>query len=682
MKFILVCFLTVLPLAFVPAETVWLDTLDLSVARQGWGSPQKNRSVDGQALSIGGKTFDRGFGTHADSMLIISIDGEARKFTASVGVDDQVDRNPKASVEFRVLGDGRELWKSGVMRAGNPAKPCVIDLSVVKKLELRVGDAGDGNQFDHANWADAKFEVASGTKLATLDPMAAPQFAPYILTPPAPRMPRINGPNIYGARPGSPFLYTIPATGERPMTFAADGLPEGLRLDGKSGRITGSLAKKAEHNVTLRATNSLGSAEKKFRIVCGDRIALTPPMGWNSWNCFAHEVSAERVRTAADAFVKAGLINHGWNYINIDDFWQNHRDSKDPSLRGRFRDSHGFIVPNERFPDMKGLVDYVHGLGLKIGIYSSPGPWTCGGCAGSFGYEEQDAESYAKWGFDYLKYDWCSYKPEMEKLRGNSAKYPDEVPSWGGYMPPDTIAAELEKPYAIMHRELARQPRDIVYSLCQYGMGDVWKWGYFVGGDCWRTTPDITDTWESMSEIGFHQDMAAPFAKPGNWNDPDMLIVGHVGWGNPHPTRLKPDEQYTHISLWCLLAAPLLIGCDLEHLDDFTLSLLTNDEVLAVDQDALGKQATCVINDGDLRVYAKELEDGSRAVGFFNVGLTPLEIQFDGFAKAGVSGRQTVRDLWRQRDLTTLDTAIDKLPLTIPAHGVVLCRFAAPDSEI
>jgi alpha-galactosidase len=179
-----------------------------------------------------------------------------------------------------------------------------------------------------------------------------------------------------------------------------------------------------------------------------------------------------------------------------------------------------------------------------------------------------------------------------------------------------------------------------------------------------------------MSNIGFdQQNQAAPFAKPGNWNDPDMLVVGHVGWGNPHPTRLTPDEQYTHISLWCLLAAPLLIGCDMTKFDDFTLGLLSNDEVLAVDQDPLGKQATCVINDGDLRVYARALEDGSRAVGFFNRGVKPMELSFKDFAKLGLAGRQVPRDLWRQKDLATVDTATDSLPLTIPAHGVVLCKF-------
>jgi alpha-galactosidase len=677
MKSLLTLLAASLALATATADTVWLDELKLSNATQGWGEPQRNKSVEGKPLTIGGQKFEHGLGTHAEGLLRIKLDGHAKSFSASVGVDDEVIGHGPGSVEFFVIGDGQELWRSGVIRAGDAAKVCTVDLSGVKLLTLKAGDGGNGMDYDHADWADAKFEMISGKPATVSLEEPLPVVAPYILTPAAPATPRINGANVFGVRPGSPLQFTIPATGERPMTFAAKNLPRGLKLDAKTGQIAGTLKNKGEYIVTLRAKNSLGTAEKKFRIVCGDRIALTPPMGWNSWNCFAGAVSADRVKAAADAMVKSGLINHGWTYINIDDFWQNHRDSQDPTLRGPFRDTNGFIVPNVRFPDMKGLADYVHGLGLKIGLYSSPGPWTCGGCAGSFDHEQQDAETYAKWGFDYLKYDWCSYKPEMEATRGDAAKHITNVNSWGGFMPANTAQAQLIKPYEVMHQALAAQKRDIVFSLCQYGMGDVWKWGDAVGGQCWRTTGDITDTWKSMSGIGFKQDQAAPYAKPGNWNDPDMLIVGEVGWGHLHPTRLTPDEQYTHISLWCLLAAPLLIGCDMDKLDDFTLNLLSNDEVLAVDQDALGKQAACVIKDGDLRIYAKELEDGSRAVGFFNLGRQPAETAFKDFSELGLAGKQTARDLWRQKDVATVDTAKDSLPLTIPAHGVVLYKFTA-----
>lgn len=237
-------------------------------------------------------------------------------------------------------------------------------------------------------------------------------------------------------------------------------------------------------------------------------------------------------------------------------------------------------------------------------------------------------------------------------------------------------------PFKVMGGFLRDQPRDIVFSLCQYGNHDVWKWGASVHGSCWRTTGDVNDSWRSIKGIGFYQDKAAPFAKPGNWTDPDMLIVGWIGWGRPHPTSLSPDEQYTHISLWCLLAAPLLIGSDMARLDEFTLSLLTNDEVLAVDQDELGKQATCVhkIDEirgmvADLRVYEKELVDGGHAVGFFNLGTEAVKLEFNDFTKLQMNGKKTVRDLWRQQNVATVNTAKDSLPLAIPAHGVLLYKF-------
>jgi alpha-galactosidase len=640
------CFALLLFATEISAATVWLDDLGVGATAQAWGEPGKNKSVDGHNLTIGGQKFERGLGTHADSILYVILNNAAQSFSASVGVDGEIS-SPAASIEFSVFGDGKTLWQSGVMKAGDPAKHFTVNLAGVKILLLKVGDAGDGISYDHADWADAKFET---TPDANLVAMSAPPEPAIILTPAAPRTPRINGAEVFGVRPGSPFLFTIPATGDRPMTFAVDNLPEGLKLDADTGIISGRLDKKGEYVVTLRAKNALGKAKRKFRIIVGDKIALTPPMGWNSWNCFAHAVSAENVKAAADAMVKSGLINHGWTYINIDDFWQNHRDSKDPTLHGPFRDAQGNVVPNARFPDVKGLADSIHNLGLKAGLYSSPGPWTCGGCTGSWQHERQDAAQYAAWGFDYLKYDLCSYH--------------DVVPACESSLP------AAQKPYREMSEFLKQQPRDIVFSLCQYGQLDVWKWGASVGGNSWRTTGDIVDTWSSLSGIGFRQDAAAPFAEPGHWNDPDMLIVGKVGWGNLHPTRLTPNEQYTHISLWCLLSAPLLIGCDMTQLDPFTLNLLENDEVLAVNQDASGKQAVVVAKDSDTRVYAKDMADGSKAIGLFNLGETETVVRIN-WSDLGLKGKLRVRDLWRQKDLGKFKSAFSS---TVPRHGVVLIR--------
>ena len=464
---------------------------------------------------------------------------------------------------------------------------------------------------------------------------------PYILTPAPGAAPRINNATVFGVRPGSPFHFKIAATGEKPLRYAAPGLPKGLTLDPVTGIISGNLAKAGEYTLELVVKNKKGRARKNFTIKCGNLLALTPPMGWNSWNCWGLSVSTEKVKASAQALIDKGLIDHGWSYMNIDDGWE-----------APERNSKGEIVTNAKFPDMKALGDWLHSKGLKFGIYSSPGPLTCGGYLGSYQHEQQDAEMYNQWGIDYLKYDWCSYG----QIHGGK----------------DTSTASYIKPYSVMQKHLRDQPRDIVYSLCQYGMKDVWKWGPEVDGNCWRTTGDIEDTWESMYTIAFNQVAMQPYAKPGRWNDPDMLIVGNVGWGeNLHPTKLSPDEQYTHISLWCLLASPLLIGCDIASMDNFTLNLLSNDEVNAVNQDAAGKQAIRVIKKDNYQVWVKELEDGSRAIGIFNVGEKNESIRVD-WSELGLDGKYDIRDLWRQTDLGHGTSYTSR----IPPHGVSLIKIS------
>ena len=613
------------------AETFGLESLDLQTVEQGWGEPQANKSVDNHPLFIDGKRFEHGFGTHANSTLRINLAGKAQQFTATVGVDDEVGQ--RGSVVFKVIGDGKTLWESGVLRGGDPAKTAAVDLQGIRTLILQVTDAGDDINYDHADWAEAKIVMSEG-KPAVVAPV---REAAYVLTPAVSPKARINGPKVFGVRPNSPFFFTIPATGERPMTFTADKLPDGLVLDPQTGQITGVLRQRGTYQVVLHARNARGNAKRPMKIACGDAIALTPPMGWNSWNCFGCDVNEANVRAAADAMVASGLINHGWTYINIDDCWEQGRDSD------------GNILSNQKFPDMRALTDYVHSKGLKIGLYSSPGPRTCAGREGSYKREEQDARRYAEWGFDYLKYDWCSY---------------------GGIVP-NPSREQMMEPYKIMRTALSRAPRDIVFSLCQYGMGNVWEWGAQVGGNCWRTTGDITDTWSSMSGLGFGQAGHEKFARPGHWNDPDMLVVGYVGWSSRvRPTRLSPNEQYTHISLWCLLCSPLLIGCDMTKLDDFTLNLLTNDEVLDVSQDPLGRQAALIAKQDNREVWAKDLEDGSKAVGLFNRGEEEIIVTVK-WSDLGLTGKFKVRDLWRQKDLGRF---AGQFQTSVLRHGVVLLK--------
>ena len=625
-------------------DTVWVSSLDINKASLGWGKPGADVSCMGNPIILNGITYKKGFGTHASSMLYVNLAGGSVRFHGIVGINDE-EKASTGSAVFKIYGDNKLLWQSGILVSGGAAEKVDISLAGIDTLILCTETTADGPNFDHTDWADSYFLVKS-TKPAAID---RPMEAAIILTPKSGATPRINGPKIYGVRPGHDFLFRISVTGERPMSFAAKDLPTGLTLDAKTGIINGKVQKTGTFDVVLTATNKKGSVNRKFRIVCGDQIALTPPLGWNSWNCFATAVDQEKVKAAADAMVNSGLADHGWSYINIDDCWMVKPESDDPILGGEVRDAQGNMNTNKKFPDMKGLADYVHELGLKIGTYSGPGPKTCAGYTACYQFEEKDARRFAEWGFDYLKYDWCDY----ERI----AK--------------DHSLPELKKPYIVMREALNKANRDIVYSLCQYGMGDVWEWGAEVGGNCWRTTGDITDDWTSMETIGFGQAGHEKYAGPGHWNDPDMLVVGKVGWGPQlHPTRLSPNEQYTHISLWALLASPLLIGCDMTQLDEFTYSLLTNDEVLDINQDVLGKQASRIAQNGSLEIWVKDLEDGSKAVGMFNRGMFAASHSVS-WKELGIKGNYIVRDVWSQKNIMTTN---EKFTSNIPAHGVKLIK--------
>ncbi|MGB7281672.1 MAG: glycoside hydrolase family 27 protein [Candidatus Acidiferrum sp.] len=364
-------------------------------------------------------------------------------------------------------------------------------------------------------------------------------------------------------------------------------------------------------------------------------VAAAPPMGWNSWNHFAGKIDDAIVRAQADAMVSSGMRGAGYVYINIDDTWQGERDAQ------------GIIHPNTKFPDMKALADYVHGKGLKLGIYSSPGPKTCAGYEGSYGHEEQDAQTYAGWGIDYLKYDLCSFGKIM-KAAGS----------------PEAAHKLMLDAYTKMHQALLKTGRPIVFSLCQYGADAVWRWGASVGGNSWRTTGDISDKYSRMTEIGFEQAGLARFAGPGHWNDPDMLEVGNGG--------MNLDEYRTHIGLWALLAAPLLAGNDLTTMKPETIAILTNREVIAIDQDHLGKQADRVYAEGTEEIWARPLADGSKAVGIFNRFDWPQAIEIS-FRQLGYKGSVEARDIWAAKDLGTLPNHFHTL---VPGHGMVLLRVS------
>jgi alpha-galactosidase len=498
----------------------------------------------------------------------------------------------------------------------------------------------------------------------------AADYESYILTPQPSPKPRINGAKVFGVRPGNQILFTIPVTGKRPMTITAKNLPAGIKLDELTGRFSGSINTPGTYKMIINAKNELGTTEREFRIIVGEKLALTPPMGWNSWNGWGDFVTEENVRASAEAMVKTGLIDHGWTNINIDIGWEGVRGGKLNAIQ-----------PSNKFPDMRGLCDYVHSLGLRIGIYSTP--WiktyfgytggssdnkdgysepvkiekssTVGHYVGKYKFDKNDVQQFEEWGIDYLKYDWTTDIDKRDSI--------DHI--------------------RIMSEILRKSKRDIVFSLCNpLSIDDAPKKLPYV--HLYRTTTDIRDVWDNsmlkkdmwalgISDIwDLHREWRE-FTKPGCWADPDMLVVGWVGFGETelHSTLLTPYEQYTHISLWCLWSAPLLIGSPIEKLDKFTLSLLSNDEVIEIDQDPLGRQAYLAKKDGDGEVWVKSMEDGSKAVGLFNRSLKGMTVSAN-WLPLGIYGKQRVRDVWRQKDLGSFEKSFSA---EVPPHGVVLVRM-------
>ncbi|MDE6703782.1 MAG: NPCBM/NEW2 domain-containing protein [Muribaculaceae bacterium] len=635
-------------------RTIRLDEIDShGYYVQDWGRPVVNRSVVGTPLSVGGTKYEHGIGGHAISRMLFDLGGKAIKVEGLAGPDDT---NLFATkLEFKIIGDGKELWQSGVMSRGDAAKEFDVDLRGIDKVLLLIDMCDDEFMYDHGDWIDVRFTTVDDGEVKAIPvmPKAISKEA-CILTPEAQDAPLINNPKVYGATPGADFLWSVMASGQQPMTYSAEGLPEGLVIDETTGIITGAVKEKGDYKVRLTAKNDAGADETDVTIKIGDTISLTPIMGWSSWNCCRFNASDSILRRTTDIMYEK-LHPYGWTFVSVDDGWAAKQRSAD-----------GTLQPNGNWKDMKALSDYMHSKGMKFGIYSSPGPTTCGDYPASYGHEYTDAKTWADWGVDYLKYDYCSHT-QVEK---------------------DSSEGSIRAPYDLMRAALDSAGRDIVYCV-GYGAPRVWVWGAEAGGNLWRTTRDITDEWNVVQAIGNCQDVCAPATAPGRFNDPDMMVVGHVGggWGTPkHPTMLTPDEQYSHVSLWAILSAPLLLGCDMELLDDFTLSLLTNREVIAVNQDELCSPAVkLTVENG--QIWYKPLADGSVAVGCFNFDpYFVLWDQTDGEAMQlrdykftvnpadfGVDGAVTVRDIWRNEDLASdVSTPFD---VTVPYHGVKLLKL-------
>ncbi len=637
---------------------IWLDDLAISTFSDGIPSVNVKTNGGGEPMQLGSVNYQRGLGIHSTGVLFFLMDGNAIDFSAMVGADDKA--NKAMITKFYVIGDKKILFESGEMKAGDMPKKVSVSLKGIKRLGLLVTNNEEVTR-NYSDWAEAKFTMLGNT---------TPQNIPnsdekYILTPISAKTPHINSPKVFGAKPGNPFLFTVVASGEMPIQFSVENLPKGLSIDNKTGIITGKIADRGIYHTKMKAKNKYGENTKELLIKIGDTISLTPPIGWNGWNSWARDIDKEKVIASANAMVKMGLSNHGWTYINIDDAWQGYRDNKNHALQ-----------PNDKFPAFKEMIDEIHAKGLKLGVYSTPWISSYAGYAGGssnfengeypdsiknnkrafrnigkYRFEKEDAQQMAEWGVDYLKYDW--------RIDLNSA---------------ERMSAALKK-----------SGRDIIYSLSNSAPFALVKdWARI--SEAWRTGPDIRDSWLSLYVSAFTLDKWAPYGGPGHWNDPDMMILGNVTTGSKlHPTRLTADEQYSHVSLFSLLAAPLLIGCPIEQLDAFTLNLLINDEVIDIDQDPSGKSARLVSEENDVQVWLKPLEDGSYAIGMFNINgyqKTPQSYfrwgdekeklyELD-LSKLGLKGKYKIRDVWKQKDLGQFSSLFKT---QIRHHGVVLIRL-------
>jgi hypothetical protein len=670
-------------------QTTWLSSLDITKASQGWGKPQVDKAVGGAPMTLAGQAFAHGFGTHAPSLLFVKLDGSVSRFQATAGLDDEVGAG-RGTAEFLILGDGNKvLWRSGIKHSGQAPSPVDINLTGMRQMILRVTTAGGIYDFDHADWADAKFTYSGAAPETVAIPVSA---APEVIYESAgPEALKIQPPYSFGVHVDTPVIWTPAVLGARPLKFKAPGIPKGLAIDASTGTITGKLTAAGDYPVHLTATNGSGSVSQTLHIVAGDTLAITPPMGWNSYDAFGDNVVESEV-VANAKYVHDKMLPYGWDTVVVDYRWYD-PGAHDNNANGRAGaaltlDAYGRLLPSpNRFPSgangigFKALADQIHAMGLKFGIHIMRGiprnavtqnlpidgsqfhaadaantADTCGWCQDMYGvhgatpagqaYYDSIFRLYASWGVDYIKMD-------------------------------DTSAPYHTDEIEAVHNAIEKCGRSIIYSLSPGETPIEDAKHVETHANMWRVSGDYWDSWSALRHSFDLDTTWHDFRGPGHWPDSDMLPVGHLSIKNrsvdaDRQTRFTKPEQVTMLSLWCLQPAPLMVGANLPDNDQWTLSLLTNPEVLAVDQDPSTISGAVVKHDDNgTEVWARTLADGSLAVGLFN------QDEFDEQATANwadlkISGPQTVRDLWQRK---TLGVFNDKYTVTIPSHGAVMLRL-------
>jgi alpha-galactosidase len=678
----LACLLTFAAPA-VAEETFRLSLLDLTLAKQGYGKPQADRSVDGHPLTLRGETFEHGFGTHSPGLLLVSLHGKARRFLATVGIDDEAGAG-RGSAEFQILADGvKLLWRSGIMHRGDAPKAVDLDVTGVQLLALRVTDGGDGFEYDHADWADARF-IADVAPAAT----AIPAAGDVSIAPPASEpAPVIRPPFAVGVRPRTPLLWTVPATGDRPLSFTARHLPPGLKIDVHTGTLSGIVERAGDYTVEIGVKNRAGQSRRAIHVVVGDRLALTPPMGWNSYDFYGDRVTEEE--TLANArYLAQHMQPVGWDTVVVDYRWYDpdtahHPDNGSPGQLLAM-DGFGRLLPaDSRFPSaangagFKPLADRIHAMGLRFGIHIMRGiPRN----AVEANLPVQGSQFHAADAANTQ--DLCPWCPDMYGVRGDTAAgraYYDSLfrlyAEWGvDYVKMDDTSSPYHaREIEAVHDAIAKCGRSIVYSLSP-GETPVENGSHVaVHANLWRVSGDFWDNWNSLDHEFALAQRWQPFVAAGSWPDADMLPVGHLSQGGrpvgpDRKSNLTHAEQVTLLSLWALLPSPLMVGANLPDNDAWTLSLLTNPEVLAINQDASGAAAVRCSAESDGEIWAKRLADGTVAVGLFNKFDLPQQVAA-AWSALRITGRWKARDCWQRKDLGPQE---DRVAMVVPGHGAVL----------
>ena len=607
------------------AEIIPLSSLDVAKAPCGWGKNMKNKSVGNKPLTIGGKVYASGVGTHAPSEMIIKLNGSVTRFCTHIGIDDEVDADASnrntGTARYRVYLKGEDgnkmLQKEGVIRYDDKKADYVdVDCNGWKYLILEILADEGGNDSDHADWANAYFEYheQNSTRPAIV---ATEMFQSKLACA-----------NVLFSQPGVRFMHKIRTVNPKAKAHPVN-LPEGLIWNAKRNLIEGVIKKEGKYTYDIAIEMDGETKTEPISLTVSSKLQQPVPlMGWLSWNVVEGEISEEVVKKTADAFISQGLLKAGYNYLCIDDLW--HADKREANT--------GKPLPDPRkFPNgMKVCADYAHSKGLKFGIYSDAAEHTCAGRFGSYRYETIDANQYAEWGVDLLKYDYCG-------------------------APSDAVSAE--KRYKAMGDALKASGRDILFYMCEWGAREPWKWGANTGATCWRCTYDTRDSWDSKSgAMGVIQTIAGmkdlwAYSGPNRFNDADMMCVGIHGKGKSSNAWIKKggmtqDEYRSQFALWCMWSSPLTLSFDLcQPISKEDLEIITNKELIALDQDRMGQQAELIEQKDSMLVLAKDLENGDVAISVTNTSAKAVDYTFD-FSKIPALDSNTtyrVRDLWKKK---------------------------------